>query len=66
MQNHEQIRCGTCRRKLAEGQYLRLSIKCRRCGTINRLRATRPMPERHRASSLTRTPDEKLPDSPAP
>ena len=59
------IRCGACGRKLAEGQYLLLSIKCPRCGTVNHLRAARPAPERHRASSPARTPDAKLPDPPA-
>ncbi|QXL84084.1 Com family DNA-binding transcriptional regulator [Comamonas sp. NLF-1-9] len=65
MENDDSIRCGACHRKLAEGQYLRLSIKCPRCGTINHLRATRPTPERHRASNPRRTSDEDLPHSPA-
>lgn len=34
------IRCGQCRRKLGEGSYLHLAIKCPRCGTINQLRAS--------------------------
>jgi len=44
MQNKD-IRCGACRRKLGEGVYTHLSIKCPRCGTINQLRAVRPSPE---------------------
>ena len=36
------IRCGQCNRKLAEGTYLVLSIKCPRCGTVNHLRASTP------------------------
>ena len=35
------IRCGNCRRKLGEGTYLVLAIKCPRCGTLNHLPATR-------------------------
>ncbi len=31
----EQIRCGQCARKLAEGIYTKLSIKCPRCKTLN-------------------------------
>ncbi len=38
------IRCGNCRRKLGEGTYLVLAIKCPRCGTLNHLRASTPSP----------------------
>ena len=34
-----EIRCGSCRRKLAEGEYIRLAIKCPRCGAFNQLSA---------------------------
>lgn len=44
------IRCGTCSRKLAVGEYVSISIKCPRCGTINSLRAESPKPERPGAS----------------
>lgn len=37
-----QIRCGACHRKLGEGQYLTLVIKCPRCGAINHLKADEP------------------------
>lgn len=30
-----EIRCGACRRKLGEGEYTRLTIKCPRCGVLN-------------------------------
>lgn len=54
MQNDE-LRCGACSRKLAEGQSPHIRIKCPRCGAINHLvtqqRAARPEPERHRAST---------------
>ena len=46
-----EIRCGACRKKLGEGIYARLIIKCPRCGALNSLRATSPEPERHRASN---------------
>lgn len=46
-----EIRCGNCRRKLAEGDYLRLSIKCPRCGTLNFMSAESASPERQGASS---------------
>ncbi|MFG8081233.1 Com family DNA-binding transcriptional regulator [Pseudomonas aeruginosa] len=45
----KEIRCGNCRRKLAEGEYLRLSIKCPRCGTLNYLSAESTEPERRGA-----------------
>ncbi|MFZ6644430.1 Com family DNA-binding transcriptional regulator [Undibacterium sp. TJN25] len=40
------IRCGRCNKKLAEGFYLCLTIKCSRCGTLNQLRAESPTSER--------------------
>ncbi|WP_082754540.1 Com family DNA-binding transcriptional regulator [Burkholderia savannae] len=43
------IRCGQCRRKLATGRYIELSIKCPRCGAINHLKAESLEPVRHRA-----------------
>ncbi|MFG0603490.1 Com family DNA-binding transcriptional regulator [Delftia sp. WSY_4] len=35
----QEIRCGSCRRKLGEGEYFRLCIKCPRCGAFNQLSA---------------------------
>ena len=59
----QDIRCGQCFRKLGAGQYLRLSIKCPRCGTMNILRAERPTPESHRASYRgDPTHDERSPN----
>ena len=46
-----EIRCGNCRRKLAEGEYIRLAIKCPRCGAFNQLSAQSAFPERHGAST---------------
>lgn len=34
-----EVRCIKCNRKLAEGEFINLSIKCSRCGTLNNLRA---------------------------
>ncbi|WP_082793029.1 Com family DNA-binding transcriptional regulator [Collimonas pratensis] len=48
----QDIRCGSCSRKLGEGEYITLSIKCPRCGTLNHLRATRPAPACRRASDI--------------
>ncbi|QBP09867.1 Com family DNA-binding transcriptional regulator [Cupriavidus metallidurans] len=45
-----EIRCGACNRKLGEGDYSRLAIKCPRCKTMNFLRAERPEPAGRRAS----------------
>ncbi|WP_080944405.1 Com family DNA-binding transcriptional regulator [Comamonas thiooxydans] len=42
----QEIRCGNCRRKLGEGEYTRLSIKCPRCGAFNQLSAQRA-PQEH-------------------
>jgi phage FluMu protein Com len=39
----ETIRCGQCDRKLAEADYIRLSIKCPRCGAINQMKAQEPL-----------------------
>ncbi|MBE0595706.1 MAG: Com family DNA-binding transcriptional regulator [Desulfuromonadales bacterium] len=47
----DEIRCGACSRKLGEGEYVSLQIKCPRCGTLNSLRAgPSPEQERRRAS----------------
>ncbi|MBN9342404.1 MAG: Com family DNA-binding transcriptional regulator [Comamonadaceae bacterium] len=34
-----EIRCGNCRRKLGEGIYMALSIKCPRCGALNKFQS---------------------------
>ncbi|MBT0961649.1 Com family DNA-binding transcriptional regulator [Denitromonas iodatirespirans] len=34
------IRCGSCNRKLGEGIFTALSIKCPRCRRINHLKAS--------------------------
>lgn len=39
----EIVRCGNCNKKLAEAEYIRLSIKCSRCGEINILKACEPL-----------------------
>lgn len=41
-----EIRCGQCARKLGEGEYIILAIKCPRCGAMNQLSASRAEPER--------------------
>ncbi|ADE10491.1 Com family DNA-binding transcriptional regulator [Sideroxydans lithotrophicus] len=46
----ETVRCGKCNRKLAEGEYTRLAIKCPRCGTLNQVSAESAKPERLGAS----------------
>ncbi|MBI5919028.1 MAG: Com family DNA-binding transcriptional regulator [Nitrosomonadales bacterium] len=38
----ETVRCGSCNRKLAEGEFTRLAIKCPRCGTMNQVKAIEP------------------------
>ncbi|MBW7903126.1 MAG: Com family DNA-binding transcriptional regulator [Rhodocyclaceae bacterium] len=38
----KEVRCSNCNRKLAEAEYIRLSIKCPRCGAINELKAIEP------------------------
>lgn len=51
MDLHE-IRCAACRRKLGEGQYTLLRIKCPRCGTLNALvHSTEPATHPPRAPS---------------
>ena len=46
----ETVRCGKCSKKLAEAEYVRLSIKCPRCGTMNQMKAASLKPERPGAS----------------
>ncbi|WP_143714421.1 Com family DNA-binding transcriptional regulator [Laribacter hongkongensis] len=38
-----QIRCGACHRKLGEGHYRVLVIKCPRCGALNHMKAAEPL-----------------------
>lgn len=47
--NFQEIRCGACRRKLGEGEYTRLAIKCPRCGALNQFLSalSASQPERH-------------------
>ncbi|WP_189460767.1 Com family DNA-binding transcriptional regulator [Jeongeupia chitinilytica] len=47
--NAHEIRCGHCGRKLAEGQYTLLTIKCPRCRALNHLKAESLTPVRQRA-----------------
>ncbi|MDK2124503.1 Com family DNA-binding transcriptional regulator [Parachitinimonas caeni] len=47
------IRCGACHRKLAEGAYSYLAIKCPRCGVINQLKAVEPPTRTPRASTAS-------------
>lgn len=56
LQMMEEIRCGACRRKLGEGEFTVLSIKCPRCGAMNVQRAARPASERQGASNPRGTP----------
>src|SRR5450830_506186 len=58
MQEPKEVRCGHCSKKLAVAIFVRLDIKCPRCGTLNVLRAESPSPERHRASSTPETKDD--------
>ena len=57
MQNTEEIRCGTCRRKLGQGHYVHLTIKCPSCRAVNTLRAT-ALHTSTPASVETQTDDE--------
>ncbi|MEW6562700.1 MAG: Com family DNA-binding transcriptional regulator [Pseudomonadota bacterium] len=50
-----EIRCGSCNRKLADGEFIRLAIKCPRCGTLNQLMATSHPPARPGASTREET-----------
>ncbi|WP_293765816.1 Com family DNA-binding transcriptional regulator [uncultured Aquitalea sp.] len=56
-----EIRCGQCGRKLAEGQYLTLHIKCPRCRAMNHFKATSHTPEHQGVPDRTR-PDAKPTD----
>ncbi|MDR2507958.1 MAG: Com family DNA-binding transcriptional regulator [Candidatus Accumulibacter sp.] len=59
----KEIRGEACFRKLAEGEFIRLAIKCPRCKTLNNLNAesatsaksVRPPPERHGAPAPERS-----------
>ncbi|WP_299533463.1 Com family DNA-binding transcriptional regulator [uncultured Herbaspirillum sp.] len=58
----EEIRCGKCNKKLADGLYIRLNIKCPRCGTLNHLSAKSAATERHGASNKKESLREQVPD----
>ena len=59
----DEIRCGNCHRKLGEGEYTRLAIKCQRCGRINQMSTVSATPERHRASTMATHDGLSLPHS---
>ncbi|OZI26845.1 hypothetical protein CAL26_05910 [Bordetella genomosp. 9] len=47
-----EFRCGSCQRKLAEGLFVSIRIKCPRCGTFNHASAASTLnAERHGASN---------------
>ncbi|MDD2721614.1 MAG: Com family DNA-binding transcriptional regulator [Gallionella sp.] len=54
----ETVRCGSCNRKLAEAEFIRLAIKCPRCGTLNQLMAMSHTPARPGASNRKEMPCE--------
>ena len=67
----DEIRCGNCRRKLGEGQYTRLSLKCPRCGALNHLQQSAsgaPQSERHASVKPSKRLYEKpeIPDVHSP
>ncbi|PAT40255.1 Com family DNA-binding transcriptional regulator [Vandammella animalimorsus] len=53
-QSKQEIRCGQCRKKLGEGYYVCLAIKCQRCKTLNHLRASTPVPHACERPTATR------------
>ncbi|MBD9530910.1 Com family DNA-binding transcriptional regulator [Comamonas sp. CMM01] len=50
----DEIRCGNCHRKLAEGVFTRLAIKCPRCGAFNQLSA-QSAPQEHQRVPIADT-----------
>ncbi|MDD2722242.1 MAG: Com family DNA-binding transcriptional regulator [Gallionella sp.] len=50
----ETVRCGKCTKMLAKADFIRIEIKCPRCGTLN-LKAKSLTPERHGASTQEET-----------
>lgn len=55
----KEIRCGVCGKKLGNGNFMALEIKCPRCSTINHLRAESTEPE-HRECQCFRITRENL------
>ncbi|WP_373691490.1 Com family DNA-binding transcriptional regulator [Azonexus sp.] len=57
----ETIRCTECNKKLAEAEYLSLSIKCPRCGHLNNLKAGEPrhLEDRHVKAQPNRPVDRR-------
>ncbi|MFI5443671.1 Com family DNA-binding transcriptional regulator [Polaromonas sp. UC242_47] len=55
----EEIRCGSCQRKLGEGRYTSLNIKCPRCGALNILRASAADPSSQSAPPARRRASSK-------
>lgn len=66
MTGHTQreVRCGNCRRLLAKGEAIDLTIKCPRCGTLNHVRGTTPDTEGPRASIKEARNVQTFPSSP--
>lgn len=51
-QEMQEIRCGSCNRKLGVGEYTRLTIKCPRCGCMNVMKAERLQSAGQRAPDI--------------
>ncbi len=56
----QEVRCGSCQRKLAEADFMRLKIKCPRCGTMNDVRAIAPPTRTPGASNTPRGEDAQM------
>nr|WP_295782195.1 Com family DNA-binding transcriptional regulator [Rhodoferax sp.] len=66
----QEIRCGQCQRKLAMAEFVRLQIKCSRCGVLNDLRAvpmdkSPPLARRRAPSTLGLMDDDNATQEPA-
>lgn len=49
----EEIRCVACNRMLAQGQYIKLIVKCTRCKTVNTFTERHRAPQSERPERLT-------------
>lgn len=51
----EEIRCGSCGRKLGTGTFTELHIKCGRCKAMNILRVSNSLSAHHECHSMDNT-----------
>ena len=55
----EEIRCFSCNKKLAEAEFIRIAIKCPRCGVLNQKASEPPALQENSHGKTNRSVDRR-------